>query len=401
MMTRRWLWISLALGAAMSLGVLGFRAGGAATVATQATGSEAPSPVLGDPWAEPAESRRVALYYDRFETLTVEDGLPSNKVTTVLAEGDDLWVGTDRGLALRRGGEWTTWSKEDGLGHRYVTALARHPGSGDLWVATLAGLSRLSGGEIRTYTQLDSGLMNDVVYQVVTDGELVWAATAAGTSALDPTTGSWVLYDHENSIMHEPWCYSIAVGPARTWVGIWGGGVVELDRTTGRWREYRDPDKEMEVDLLRDDGPIHDVTSFVAWDAGWLWQATYFGLSRYDGRRWRTFRKADTGLPGDFINHVAARGRTAFLGTDEGFGVLDGEIAVSYKATEGGGTDVTVYRNGELVESQHLSSGPGDNYVLWTHPGENEVWIATGHGLSRGVAATGPFGPEKNSEETS
>jgi ligand-binding sensor domain-containing protein len=398
-MTRRWLWIVMTLAAALTLGTLGLRLGGEVTA--EAARTEAPAPVLADPWAEPAEPRPAALYYDRFETLTVDDGLPSNKVTTVLAAGDDLWVGTDRGLALRRDGEWRTWSEEDGLGHRYVTALALHPGSGDLWVATLAGLSRLSGGEIRTYTQLDSGLMNDVVYQVVTDGELVWAATAAGTSALDPITGSWVLYDHENSIMHEPWCYSIAVGPARTWIGIWGGGVAELDRTTGHWREYRDPDKEMEVDLLRDDGPIHEVTSFVAWDAGLLWQATYFGLSRYDGRRWRTFRKDDTGLPGDFINHVAARGRLAFLGTDEGFGVLDGEIAVTYKAAEGGGSDVTVYRDGQLIEERRLPTAPGDNYVLWTHPGENEVWIATGHGLSRGLAAAEPFDPDNNKEETS
>jgi ligand-binding sensor domain-containing protein len=385
-MSRPWLWIVCALAVAVLLGGAGLRlAGGGPAAPGEADTAAAPA-VGGDPWAEPAEARRAALFYDRFETLTVDDGLPSNKVTTVLVAGDDLWVGTDSGLARRRGGAWRTWSEADGLGHRYVTSLALDPRTGDLWASTLGGLSRLSGGAVRNFTQLDSGLMNDVVYQVVADGELVWAATAAGTSALDPTTGSWVLYDHENSIMHEPWCYSIALGPARTWVGIWGGGVAELDRTSGHWREYRDPDKEMEVDLLRDDGPIHEVTSFVAWDAGLLWQATYFGLSRYDGRRWRTFRKSDTGLPGDFINHVAARGRKAFLGTDEGFGVLDGETAVSYKAIVGGGSDVTVYRDGELVEEYRLPTGPGDNYVLWTHPDEDEVWIATASGLSRGVA---------------
>jgi ligand-binding sensor domain-containing protein len=379
-------WIASGLGGALVVGLLGLRLAGGGPATTAEVETPPAAPAAGDPWAEPAEPRRAALFYDRFETLTVEDGLPSNKVTTVLAAGDDLWVGTDHGLALRRDGSWSSWTEEDGLGHRYVTSLALDPVTGDLWAATLAGLSRLSGGAIRTYTQLDSGLMNDVVYQVVADGDLVWAATAAGTSVLDPRSGSWVLYDHENSIMHEPWCYSIALGPARTWVGIWGGGVAELDRSTGRWRQYNDPDKEMEVDLLRDDGPIHEVTSFVAWDAGLLWQATYFGLSRYDGRRWRTFRKDDTGLPGDFINHVAARGRKAFLGTDEGFGVLDGETAVTYKATENGGSEVTVYRDGELVETRHLATGPGDNYVLWTDPREDEVWIATASGLSRGIA---------------
>ena len=379
-------WIAFGLFAALLLGLVGLRLAGGRPAATEGVVAPPAGAATGDPWAEPAEPPRAAIFYDRFETLTVDDGLPSNKITSVLADGDDLWVGTDHGLALRRDGAWNVWSEDDGLGHRYVTSLAVDPLTGDLWAGTLAGLSRLSGGAIRTYTQIDSGLMNDIVYQVAADGDLVWAATAAGTSVFDPRTGSWVLYDHENSIMHEPWCYSIALGPARTWVGIWGGGVAELDRSTGRWRQYNDPDKEMEVDLLRDDGPIHEVTSFVAWDAGLLWQATYFGLSRYDGRRWRTFRKSDTGLPGDFINHVAARGRKAFLGTDEGFGALDGETAVAYKATDDGGCDVTVHRDGELIDSYHLPTGPGDNYVLWTDPHEDEVWIATASGLSRGIA---------------
>ncbi len=396
-MNRPALSIAFVLAVAMTIVGLGRSADSGASVARDA--SDEISLAAQDPWAAPPEPKSAAIFYDRFETLTVRDGLPSNKVTTVLPDGEDLWVGTDLGLARRRDGEWRTWSELDGLGHRYVTSLALDPRTGDLWVSTLGGLSRLSGDAIRSYTQLSSGLMNDVVYQVVTDGELVWAATAAGTSVLDLTTGAWVLYDHENSIMHEPWCYALALGPSRTWIGVWGGGVVELDRSTGRWREYRDPDHEMEIDLLRDDGPIHDVTAFVAWDDGVLWQATYFGLSRYDGQRWRTFRKADTGLPGDFINHVAARGQTAFLGTDEGFGVLDGETAVTYQALDSGGADVSVFRDGELIEVRRLPTSPADNYVLWTHPGEGEVWIATAHGLSRGIAGGEPVESRQNHKE--
>ncbi len=257
-----------------------------------------------------------------------------------------------------------------------------------MWISTFGGLSRLSGGRIVNYTQLDSGLMNDVVYHVVVDGGQVWAATAAGTSRYDTASGSWALYDHENSIMHEPWCYALALGAGRTWIGVWGGGVVELDHVTGRWREYRDPDHEMEIDLLRDDGPIHDVTAFVAYDAGVLWQATYFGLSRYDGRRWRTYRKEDSGLPGNFINHVSARGRIAFVGSDEGFGVTDGETFVSYQRDDGGGCEVTTHRDGASVERQTLATAPADNYVLWTLARDGEVWLATGRGLSHGTVGS-------------
>jgi ligand-binding sensor domain-containing protein len=142
----------------------------------------------------------------------------------------------------------------------------------------------------------------------------------------------------------------------------------------------------MELDALRDDGPIHDVTSFVAYDAGVLWQATYFGISRYDGRRWRTFTAADTGLPGDFVNHVSARGHTAWVATDQGFAVFDGTTCVAYRRAPQGGCDVRVYVDGEETERETLPTAHAHDYVLWAHGDDDEVWLATGHGLSHGIA---------------
>jgi ligand-binding sensor domain-containing protein len=374
---------ALALGAAVvAIGALADRRAPALAEEPRTT----PSAVRPDPWAQPATPKRPTLYYDRFETLGVADGLPSERVTAVLAVKDDLAVGTEDGLALRRGGKWTVFHEKDGLAHRYVTSLARDA-AGDLWIGTLRGLSRLTGPTLTSYRQTDSGLMNDVVYHVAVDGRLVWAATAAGTSCLDTLTGSWSLYDVKNTVMHEPWCYSVAIGPGRTWIGVWGGGIVELDRAGGETKEYRDPDGEMEIDLMRDDGPIHDVSSFVAWDEGVLWQSSYFGLSRYDGRRWNSYTAKDTGLPGDFIVHVSARGHTAWLASDQGFGVFDGSTCVSYRRAAEGRCDVRVTRDGREVERRTLATAPGDDYVLWTQGGDDDVWIATGHGLSHGLAA--------------
>ena len=343
-----------------------------------------------DPWAVPADIPTPALRYVRFETFTRADGLPSDRITTVRVEGETLLVGTDAGLAVGRPGAWRVYTQSDGLAHDYVTSLARDEISGSLWIATLGGLSRLTGTTLQTYRSRTSGLSNDVVYHVAAGDGLVWAATAAGTSCLDVRAGTWALYDQTNAIMHEPWCYAMALAPGRAFVGVWGGGIVELDRATGRWREHRDPDGEMEIDLLRDDGPIHDVTSFVAYDAGVLWQATYFGLSRYDGRRWRTFLQRDTGLPGDFLNHVAARGHTAWLSSDQGFGVFDGTTCVSYRRQDDGRCQVVVSRDGKQVEETTLPTAPAHNYVLWAQGGDQEVWLATGAGLSHGVTADAP-----------
>jgi len=382
-----WLFAA-ALGAAGVVVISGIATERGAVLAGEQPAASATTTASADPWAQPAAPRKSALFYDRFENITRADGLPTDRVTCVLADGDLLAVGTDDGLAIRRAGKWTVYGVKEGLGHRYVTSVVRDPASGELWIGTLRGLSRLSGGSLRTWRQTDSGLMNDIVYQVVFDGRLVWCGTAAGTSSFDPKAGTWALWDVKNSIMHEPWCYSVALGPGRAWIGVWGGGVCELNRTTGDWKEYRDPDGEMEIDLLRNDGAIHDVTSFVCYDEGLLWQSSYFGLARYDGRRWRSYSLADTGMPSDFISQVSSRGQTVWIASDQGLGVFDGETCVCYVRREDGGCDVSVRRDGVEVEKRSLATAPADNYLLWTQGGESDVWIATGRGLSHGIADT-------------
>ena len=47
--------------------------------------------------------------------------------------------------------------------------------------------------------------------------------------------------------------------------------------------DYLDPDREMEIDLYRDDGLIHVITTSASYIDDVLWASTYFGLSRYDG----------------------------------------------------------------------------------------------------------------------
>lgn len=358
----------------------------------------APPPRLpaSDPWVAPARPTRWPTRYVRFETLTPADGLPTERVTCVLAHESELAVGTEAGLALRRAGRWSVLSTAQGLGHAYVTAIARHAPSGDLWVGTLRGLSRVGSDGVERFTQVDSGLANDVVYHVAVEGDVVWAATAAGTSAFDLRTRAWVMFDTTNSIMHEPWCYALALLPQRTFIGVWGGGIVERDASTGEWREHRDPDGEMELDLFADDGPIHDVTSFLAYDEGLLWQTTYFGMSRFDGRAWRTFTAKDTGLPGDFLTHVAARGRAAWVSSDQGLAVVEEETCVTYRRLDDGRCEVTRLEGGRVLERTLLSSAPADNYLLWSQPGPEDIWLATGHGLSRGVAQPAPVAPGRS-----
>ncbi len=295
----------------------------------------------------------------RWDSFTASDGLPDNKVLAVRADGDSIWAGTEKGLARYQDGKWTTFGVREGLPHAVVLSLDVCPQTGDLWIGTMGGLARFSAGRIDAFRQTTSGLSNDFVNDVECDPDEphVWAATAMGASRLDLRSGAWTVFTEENTPMREPWTYSVAIDKSQVWIGAWGAGVLEMDKTSGRWREYHDPDEEMEIDLLRDDGPVHDVTSSVDFRAGVLWQASYFGLARYEGRHWRSYFKEDSPLVSNFINFVRARGRVAWLATDDGLSATDGERWATY-----------------------LKS----HFVLGVDFRDDEVWAATENGLLRG-----------------
>ncbi len=351
-------------------------------------GGEKLVPVVNpDPRFLPEPPPAEPIVYERWENFGPEQGMPSPKVLAVLCDGPRVWAGTENGLVRVEGGKLTVWGTKDGLAHRVVSAIAKDPKTGDLWVGTFGGLSRFSGGAFTTFHQTTSGLMNDVVYSVACEGDRVWVATAGGASRYDVVTQQWAVFDHTNAIFHEPWTYAMAVGKDRIWCGVWAGGVAEHDPVTGAWKDYRDPDGEFELDLVADDGPIHDVTSSLAMAEGIVWQATYFGLSRYEAGKWRSFLKKDGALPSDFVNNVQARGRWAFLATDEGFCVTDGDGWTSYRRRDDGTGTARLVRPGRPVELRELATAPAHDYAFASDAQGREVWVGTGTGLAHGVAA--------------
>jgi ligand-binding sensor domain-containing protein len=330
---------------------------------------------------------------DRFENFGKADGIPSHKVHSVLKTSDgQLWIGTWDGLCrLESNGSWRRFGPEHGLSHRMVTSLVEDPTTGDLWVGTMRGLNRFSAGRITSYTQLDSGLVNNVVYDVDVMGDTVWVATAAGTSSFDQRAGKWRIYDHNNSIMHEPWCYSIKGAVDRVFIGVWGGGIVEHHPVAGWFKEHRDPDRDFHFTLVPDAGPINDITSWVGWEDGILWQCTYFGFARYDGRTWRNWVAEKSPLLSDFTQFVWPHRRVAWIGMDAGVSVTDGNTWVNYRVEDDQGI-MEIHRPGQPLEQRSMTTALAHQFVLGIYVDDQEAWFATSKGLSRGVFATSqPF----------
>lgn len=331
---------------------------------------------------------------ERFETFGAKDGIPAHKVHTVFKASDgQLWIGTWDGLCVREeNGKFKRYGTEEGLSHKMVLCIAEDPKTGDLWIATMRGLNKLSGGKFTSYTQTSSGLPNNVVYGVDVVDDTVWAATAAGMGALNLKTGQWKIYDHTNSLMHEPWCYAVKGAGNLVYFGVWGAGIIEHDPKRATFKEYRDPDRDFHFDLVPDDGPINDITAWVSWEDGILWQNTYFGMSRYDGRNWKTWVEEKSPLLSNFTQHTWPHRHTAWIGTDKGLSVTDAKYWVNYLVGDKGEGLMQIHRPGQPPELRTMTTALANCFVLASWLDDDEAWFATSDGLSRGIfAANNPW----------
>jgi len=149
-----------------------------------------------------------------------EDGLGGNEVLCMSRDASGtVWIGTDKGPASYRDGQWTTYPKcragitlavaagpgrmvafgtyrygviiYDGksyrrynstnsrLPHNMVTALA-YDKQNRLWAGTCLGLLCIDRDSQQVYTKEDSGLLSNRIADIVADDTGVWIATDAG-----------------------------------------------------------------------------------------------------------------------------------------------------------------------------------------------------------------------------
>ncbi len=342
---------------------------------------------------EPESAVPMPYVYEQWEQITTKDGLPNDHVFAVKAFEDKVWIGTENGLACldKKTGEIESWTEEDGLPWRAVGAIDVHPGTGDVWLGLFGGgLARFSGGRFDHWHQLNSGLVNDVVYGLCVENDNIWIATTAGASRYDTITGEWSIFTEKNAPMEEIWNYGCSYADGLVYLAVWGSGALEYDIEKGTWKEYLDPDGEMEIDLYRDDGIVHVITTAVSYVEKALWISTYFGACRYDGRNWRGFYAHECGVPSDFGNAVKGRSAIeAWYSTDKGLGVIadfESDTWVTYTSDHATGKGKAVVSRGtDVIAEVETGVNIPHNYVLFVDFDGDDAWVATSKGLGHAI----------------
>ena len=279
--------------------------------------------------------------------------LGDNRVLSILVDRDGRWwFGTDGGgLSLYDGTSWHTFTVHDGLGSNYILDLLQDS-DGHIWAATGnpyikvgGGVSRFDPSQMRwqTFTAAD-GLASKLVWVLFEDRDgTLWAGGAGGErGGLNRHTDQgWEPYPVPGLVKAD--VTAIAQDDeGALWVATEGEGVFRIQGETVEHFTVEDglaSDTVLSV-LVDSDGVVwlgtkdgglsryHDgtwqtftvadglgsncIASIVEDPYGTLWLAhsdvfssCKGGVTRYDGKRWRVFNSANSGLPDDYVHTVA------------------------------------------------------------------------------------------------
>jgi ligand-binding sensor domain-containing protein len=221
--------------------------------------------------------------------------------------------------------KWKNYNIPDGLADQFVYDIAEDA-QGNVWIATWSGANFVKNGDLgnkanwKTYSVANTsgGLPNDWVYgvEIGLNGD-VWFASEGGLARIDKQ-GKWTNWQHKDGLgaPYEKVKKDIMFtnDPAKT----------SRHHATQKAEQGL---KEVQVGY----NPNYIVSMVVSAD-GVVWCGTWGGgLSRFDGKTWKTYTVQE-GLPGNHV-FMLSKSRTGklWIGTNKGLSSMDPGKAAEFK----------------------------------------------------------------------
>ena len=127
----------------------------------------------------------------RVMEFTAENGLPSDKVLALLADGETMWIATDSGLVRYSNGELELVIEKDTLPHSYLRDLALDA-NGRLLIGATLSLLRYDGEQLEVLFNFQKeGYLNWLNMVAVAPDGVIWAGTQNGLFYFDLEAGTW------------------------------------------------------------------------------------------------------------------------------------------------------------------------------------------------------------------
>ena len=134
------------------------------------------------------------------ELITVEGGLPSNEVRSILVDSvNNLWVGTASGLAkISPDNKLEIFNKQSGLPASFIMTLAEDE-FGKVWIGTGDGIASYNKGAIQTY-RLNDKFDAEYAFGFYIEKNTLWMATDRGLININLTTNEMKAVTKENGL---------------------------------------------------------------------------------------------------------------------------------------------------------------------------------------------------------
>jgi signal transduction histidine kinase/ligand-binding sensor domain-containing protein/CheY-like chemotaxis protein len=320
----------------------------------------------------------------RFQSYGLKQGLPGGIVNALVQDKrGDLWVGTDKGLALLKAGRFLKSIGQQQFPQENISALAVAP-DGMLWVATPNAVLTVDNAtgyisQIRTPFQDPTTLFFDHA------GSL-WVGTFAhGVYHL--SNGQFV-HDARRqpsqgpiTIIYQDWENSL-------WMGSFGNGLC---------RQLAD---DFQCYTEKDGLTNNQVVSIYEDREGSLWVGTITGgINRFKEGRFTTY-DGNRGLTNDVVLALyQGRDGSVWIGTQDGLGRLKNEHIALYKLGStpasnqvsaiiedrkgtlwiGTSDGLKQFRNGKVIKSYKTEQGLANNKISALHQDRSgNLWIGAG-----------------------
>ena len=231
----------------------------------------------GELWVGTAEGGLIRLKGGKFERYEVESGPEASSVRGLVMGPDGaLWIGTPRGLFVRREGKIENYSAKTPGGPSDVRALCSDQ-AGGLWVGTASrGVYHVKNGRVVAVQDVTTGLPHNSVRSLcLTRSGTLWVGTMLGVIGLEPA-GTSIYYGPTNGLADRIVTALYEDHRGTLWIGTFGG----LHHLT-EGKLFTD---------LNEGGAAYTSVSCITEDAeGNIWMGTTEGLHRLQPRRFRVY----------------------------------------------------------------------------------------------------------------
>ena len=294
------------------------------------------------------------------ESSAINKDLPSQRIRTLLANDNILWIGTDAGLVKWQENQTTIYTLKDGLPHQGILDLDIDK-NGSLLIGTKRGAAWFDGQSFTSFGEKEGLLGKRVEAVHVSADQVKWFGTDKGVTRND---GEFIQHYSSESDQMTPNVYSIDSDTNGTiWIGT-------------RYNLYR-------MDQGRLSALPNSVTremtqgfeSVLVDHSGNVWIATGLGgVYRYQ----ESLKSINTlhGLPGNIVanTHYDNNGQL-WIGTQSGLSKFSEQVS---SLNEGGQTPSNSSPF-QMVQAFHFGDGiPGNQISVIEPDGDNGIWIGTG-----------------------